>query len=53
MELGLRVVREGLSPSDRVVVRGLQRIRPGSDVAPELVAMRAADRAPAANGIAQ
>jgi hypothetical protein len=36
-----------------VVVRGLQRIRPGTDVAPELVAMGAADRAPAANGIAQ
>jgi multidrug efflux system membrane fusion protein len=53
LEGGLRVVREGLSPSDRVVVRGLQRIRPGSDVAPELVAMGAADRAPAANGIAQ
>jgi len=33
-EEGLRVIREGLSPADRVVVKGLQRIRPGIKVDP-------------------
>jgi RND family efflux transporter MFP subunit len=41
---GLRVVRTGLEPGDRVVVNGLQRVRPGAKVAPRLVAM---DPAPA------
>jgi multidrug efflux system membrane fusion protein len=36
---GLRVVRAGLSPGDRVVVNGLQRVRPGATVAPVVVAM--------------
>ena len=36
---GLRVVRSGLKPGDRIVVNGLQRVRPGSAVTPELVAM--------------
>jgi len=40
---GLRVVREGLTPADRVVVRGLQRIRPGAEVAVDVISMRAAD----------
>ena len=40
---GLRVVREGLAPSERVVVRGLQRVRPGVVVAPEVVAMASVD----------
>lgn len=31
----LRVVREGLSAGDRVVIEGLQRARPGSPVTPE------------------
>jgi RND family efflux transporter MFP subunit len=31
---GLRVVREGLKPDDRVVVEGLQRVRIGAKVAP-------------------
>src|SRR5438445_9536556 len=43
LEDGPRVVREGLSPSDRVVVRGLQRVRPGVEVTPELIAIRAVD----------
>jgi hypothetical protein len=30
----LRVVRSGLSPKDRVVIGGLQRILPGQKVAP-------------------
>jgi multidrug efflux system membrane fusion protein len=36
---GLRVVREGLAVGDTVVVNGLQRVRPGVQVAPEQVAM--------------
>lgn len=36
---GLRVVREGLTASDRVVTVGLQRVRPGVHVAPELAPM--------------
>jgi multidrug efflux system membrane fusion protein len=39
---GLRVVREGLRPGERIVVNGLQRVRPGAPVAPQLVAMDAA-----------
>jgi RND family efflux transporter MFP subunit len=34
---GLRVVREGLGPEDRVVVAGIQRVRPGMVVDPEQV----------------
>ncbi len=36
---GLRVVRTGLAPGERVVVNGLQRVRPGAPVAPQDVAM--------------
>jgi multidrug efflux system membrane fusion protein len=36
---GLRVVREGLAVGDTVIVNGLQRVRPGVQVAPERVAM--------------
>ena len=36
---GLRVVREGLKENDTVVVNGLQRVRPGSPVTPQKVAM--------------
>ena len=32
---GLRVVREGLEPHDRVIVNGIQRVRPGIEVAPQ------------------
>lgn len=32
---GLQIVREGLRPEDRVVVNGLQRVRPGGRVTPE------------------
>jgi multidrug efflux system membrane fusion protein len=38
---GLRVVREGLKPGERVVVSGLQRVRPGAPVTPQPVAMDA------------
>jgi RND family efflux transporter MFP subunit len=36
---GLRVVREGLKPGETIVVNGLQRVRPGAAVTPQLVAM--------------
>ena len=32
---GLRVVRSGLAPTDRIVIEGLQRARPGQKVTPE------------------
>jgi RND family efflux transporter MFP subunit len=32
---GLRVIKDGLSPTDRVVVNGLMRVRPGLKVTPE------------------
>ena len=38
---GLRVVRSGLQPGERIVVNGLQRVRPGAVVQPQLVAMEA------------
>ena len=42
---GLRVVTSGLKPNERVVVNGLQRVRPGSLIAPQMVAMKTADDA--------
>jgi len=36
---GLRIVTTGLKPDERVVVNGLQRIRPGALVAPQAVGM--------------
>lgn len=36
---GLRVVNAGLKPGERIVVNGLQRVRPGATVAPEPVPM--------------
>jgi multidrug efflux system membrane fusion protein len=36
---GLRIVTTGLKANERVVVNGLQRVRPGSPVAPQPVAM--------------
>ncbi|MGH6895959.1 MAG: efflux RND transporter periplasmic adaptor subunit [Geminicoccaceae bacterium] len=34
-ELGLRIVRRGLEPSDRIVINGLMRVRPGMEVTPQ------------------
>jgi hypothetical protein len=31
---GLRIISSGLSPSDRVIINGLMRARPGSKVTP-------------------
>jgi RND family efflux transporter MFP subunit len=36
---GLRVVQSGLAPGEIIVVNGLQRVRPGAQVAPQRVAM--------------
>lgn len=36
---GLRMVTAGLKPGEQIVVKGLQRVRPGAPVAPEVVAM--------------
>jgi multidrug efflux system membrane fusion protein len=52
---GLRRVTNGLTPGERIVVNGLQRVRPGALVTPKLVSMNGADQAgtvPAANDVA-
>jgi RND family efflux transporter MFP subunit len=36
---GLRAITEGLKPGQRVIVSGLQRVRPGAQVAPKVVEM--------------
>lgn len=36
LDAGLRVIREGLDPHDRVIVDGLQRARVGAKVAPKM-----------------
>ncbi|HZO46535.1 MAG TPA: efflux RND transporter periplasmic adaptor subunit [Xanthobacteraceae bacterium] len=47
---GLRVVRAGLAPTDRIVIDGLQRARPGQKVTPEQGKIEAvAAKPPAAN----
>ena len=38
---GLRVVTAGLQPGERIVVNGLQRVRPGTVIAPQEVPMSA------------
>lgn len=46
---GLRVVKAGLQSGERIVVSGLQRVRPGAVVAPQPVAMEAKTEAQAVN----
>ena len=36
---GLRIVTAGLAPGDRIVISGLQRVRPGMKVSPTVMAM--------------
>jgi multidrug efflux system membrane fusion protein len=36
---GLRAVTSGLKAGERIVVKGLQRLRPGAVIAPQMVAM--------------
>jgi multidrug efflux system membrane fusion protein len=55
---GLRVVTQGLTSGERIIVNGLQRVRPGAAVAPQIVSMdikRTAqtDIAPGASDIVQ
>lgn len=45
---GLRVVRDGLKPGERIVVNGLQRVRPGAPVTAQTVPMVAAQSNPSA-----
>lgn len=40
---GLRVVRQGLSGGETIVVNGLQRVRPGDAVTPQIVSMLGTD----------
>jgi RND family efflux transporter MFP subunit len=40
---GLRVIKQGLSPDDQVVVNGVQRARPGATVTPQVVELTLAD----------
>jgi len=44
---GLRLVTNGLTPGERIVVNGLQRVRPGALLAPKLVSMTGSDQAQA------
>jgi multidrug efflux system membrane fusion protein len=43
---GLRVVRSGLKSGEKIVVNGLQRVKPGATLAPQIVAMGADGVAP-------
>ncbi|HEY4542552.1 MAG TPA: efflux RND transporter periplasmic adaptor subunit [Noviherbaspirillum sp.] len=45
---GLRVVREGLKPGEKVVVNGLQRVRPGAPVTAQMVPMDGETKQPEA-----
>lgn len=47
---GLRVVRTGLKAGEKIVVNGLQRVRPGAPITPTIVAM---DADPLAANVAQ
>ncbi|MBQ5946289.1 efflux RND transporter periplasmic adaptor subunit [Massilia sp. ST3] len=38
---GLRIVRSGLKAGEKIVVNGLQRVRPGAPIAPQVVPMTA------------
>jgi len=41
IEGGMRIVRKGLKPGEAIVVSGLQRVRPGAQVKPNMAAMGA------------
>ncbi|WP_256077290.1 efflux RND transporter periplasmic adaptor subunit [Massilia sp. YIM B04103] len=45
---GFRIVREGLKAGEKIVVNGLQRVRPGAPVTPQIVSMDYDPLAPAA-----
>jgi RND family efflux transporter MFP subunit len=50
---GMRVIKEGLSPDDRIVVNGLLRARPGQKVTPQEQGAAPAADAPGAGGSPQ
>ncbi|MFO6419165.1 efflux RND transporter periplasmic adaptor subunit [Hylemonella sp. W303a] len=50
---GLRTVRSGLRAGERIVVNGLQRVRPGDVVQPQDVPMNAAQRGKASDAATQ
>src|SRR3984893_18494050 len=50
---GMRVVTGGLHAGERIVVKGLQRVRPGAVVAPQEIAMDSVSADQAANKLAQ
>jgi membrane fusion protein, multidrug efflux system len=50
---GMRVVTNGLHPGERIVVKGLQRVRPGAVVAPQEVAMDSVSATQTATEVAQ
>jgi multidrug efflux system membrane fusion protein len=50
---GMRVVTGGLHAGERIVVRGLQRVRPGAVVAPQEIAMDTVSADPTANKVAE
>ena len=47
---GKRIIRTGVSPGDRIIVNGLQRVRPGMIVSPETAAVAATTALPTSNG---
>lgn len=49
---GLRIVTAGLEPGERIIVNGLQRVRPGAQVAPQDVPMSARPEAQARHAAA-
>ncbi len=50
---GMRVVTGGLHAGERIVVKGLQRVRPGAVVAPQEVAMESVSASQTATELAQ
>ncbi|NOU05126.1 MAG: efflux RND transporter periplasmic adaptor subunit, partial [Hyphomicrobiaceae bacterium] len=49
---GLRVIRTGLTANDTVIIKGLQRARPGGKVAPKTEPIKISDAAAAVSSVA-
>jgi len=47
LDNGMRVIADGLEPDDRVIVKGLQKARPGAEVTPKEVDPKTLIKAPA------
>jgi multidrug efflux system membrane fusion protein len=50
---GMRVILGGLKAGERIVVNGLQRVRPGALIKPEMVAMDSVSSAQTGTTVAQ